>query len=206
MNGDHITSSPLCWPPDWIKETTYIRSRFGKWNKPVSIQSATVHILMQLRLMTPSVPEWNIIISSDLRLRLDGLPISSQRQPEEKGVAVWWRPNEESKDYRVIALNKYDRIGDNLYAIGKTLEAMRSIERWGSGEILERTFTGFTALPYLSGSWREVLDYYGGNLAEAERAYKTARSGAHPDHGGTSERFGEVNVAWGRAQVELAKG
>lgn len=204
MNGEHITNYPLCWPPGWTKETTLIRSQFGKWQKPVSIGKATSLILDQLRLMTPSVPDWNVIISTDLKLRRDGLPYSNQIQPDEKGAAVWWRPSRKSEDRRVLALNKYDRIGDNLYAIGKTLEAMRSIERWGSGEILERTFTGFAALPYLSGSWREVLNYYGDDQHDAFKAYKVARSAAHPDKGGSDEGFVAVNAAWKEAQTELA--
>jgi hypothetical protein len=102
-----------------------------------------------------------VIISSDLKLRNDGLPYSNQRTPEDNGIAVWWKIDGER---RVIAPDKYTKIEDNLYAIGKTLEAMRGIERWGGGEIMVRTFTGFTALPGPDGPepesaviyWREV--------------------------------------------------
>jgi hypothetical protein len=49
---------------------------------------------------------------------------------------------------------------------------MRGIERWGGGEIMVRTFTGFTALPGPDGPepesavvyWRDVLHYHGSQL------------------------------------------
>lgn len=202
---EHITASPLCWPPGWKREKKQIRSRFGTWKKPVTIYAATTLILDQLRLMTPKVPSWNVIISTDLRLRNDGLPYSGQREPDEKGAAVWWRPNQDSEEMKVLALNKYDRIADNLYAIGKTLESLRSIERWGSGEIIERTFTGFVALPYITTPqpWRDVLGFEGNDIVGAEEAYRRARSKAHPDKGGSTELYQAVIDAWSQAINEL---
>ena len=77
-----------------------------------------------------AIPECDVIISTNLRLKKDGYPYSNQIEPSDKGCAVWWR---ESPAEKVIALDKYDRTADNLYAIGKTIEAMRGIERWGGG-------------------------------------------------------------------------
>ncbi|HGG04708.1 MAG TPA: hypothetical protein ENK28_04565 [Aliiroseovarius sp.] len=34
-----------------------------------------------------------------------------------------------------------------MRAIGKTLEALRGIDRWGTAEFLNQAFQGFTALP-----------------------------------------------------------
>jgi len=196
--SDHITASPLTWPDGWKRTNSPMRSQFAKH----SIGKATNFLIEELGRM--GIPDWNIIISTDLRLRNDGLPYSTQRAPEDKGAAVWWKDN---KEQRVIALDKYARIADNIYAIGKTIEAMRGIKRWGGSEILDRTFTGFTSLPspdhVVIRSWRDVLEYYGNDLMEANEAYKRARNVAHPDKGGTSEQFYEINRAWAEAEREL---
>lgn len=198
---DHITSTPLCWPQGWPRTRNAKHSNFGKVGGRPTIHRATRFVLDQLRMM--GVPSWQVIVSSDLQLRRDGLPYSNQRPPEDQGIAVWWKDGEQQ---RVIALDQYTRIEDNLHAIGKTLEAMRGIERWGGGEILNRTFSGFTALPAPSeGGWREVLEYTGGGLSEAREQYRIKRKAAHPDHGGSSEQFHAVEQAWEQAKNELSE-
>jgi len=195
---NHITASPLTWPEGWVREEYEVSSRFGKWNKRISIAAAITFILDQLRLM--GVPSFDVIISTNLKLRNDGLPYSNQREPRDNGSAVWWSKNDIQQ---VIALDKYDRIADNIYAIGKTLEAMRGIERWGGGEILNRTFTGFVALPDLSTDWRSILGHPK-TLAEARFMYHRARILAHPDKGGTKEKYHEVTEAFELAKKELS--
>lgn len=195
----HIVAHPLCWPYGWPRTKQLIVSRFRKWNKEVTITKATDVVIDQFRLF--GVPEWSVIISSDLKLRQDGLPKSGQRIPDDIGIAVWWK---EGAKQRVIALDQYNRIADNLYAIGKTVEAMRSIERWGGGEILERTFTGFTHIEHIKSGWRDVLEYDGSNLNAANKHYKVLRSLNHPDKGGDKNKFYEINQAWTEAERELS--
>lgn len=197
---EHITASPLTWPDGWKRTKTKARSQF----KSPSIWKATSFVIEELGRM--GIESWNIIISTDLKLRQDGFPYSKQKTPEDIGASVWWKDKNEVR--RVIALDKYDRIADNIHAIGKTIEAMRGIDRWGSGEILERVYTGFDALPgpdhVVGRSWRDVLEYYeGNNIAHAKERYLIARMYAHPDKGGTSELFHEVEKAWEQCQVEL---
>lgn len=199
---EHITASPLTWPQGWPRTKIRKASQFGRNGKALTINRGIQFVLEQLRMM--NVPGRNVIVSTDLKLRNDNLPYSNQRRPDDSGVAVWWKKHGEQ---RVIALDKYTKIEDNLHAIGKTLEAMRGIERWGGGEILNRTFTGFTALPgpdqVSQPLWRVVLDYYGTSKAEARDKYRQARKVAHPDHGGTDEQFHAVEQAWLAAQEEL---
>ena len=206
---EHITASPLTWPEGW-KRTKVRKSSQFKTKKSVgygfdniTIAKAVNFVLEELHRM--GVPDFKVIISTDLKLRQDGLPISKQRKPEDVGAAVWWK---EDGNQRVLALDKYERIADNIYAIGKTIEALRGIERWGSGEILERAFTGFDALPgpdhVIARSWRDVLDYYGDDLKEAETAFRKATMKTHPDRDGGSETaFHEVTQAWEQARGEL---
>lgn len=197
--NDHLTQSPLAWPSGWNRTLNPITSRFGKWNNKVSIAKAADFVLEELARM--AIPEYKVIISTNLRYRNDGRPYSNQKEPDDKGVAVWWMDERQQK---VIALDQYDRIADNLYAIGKTIQAMRSIERWGGSEILNRTFTGFTALPDNSKmTWREVLKYCGDSLAGATDAYRKARSCAHPDTGGSDQLFKDVQEAWEQAKLHF---
>lgn len=198
--SDEITAYPLTWPEGWKRAGTIIDAQFDRSR---TIAQAIQFTLKQLELM--NVPSWDVIISSDLKLRRDGLPYSNQPKPIDKGVSVWWKKNQKQQ---VIALNQYSRIEDNIYAIGKTLEAMRSIKRWGSGEIIERTFTGFQALPNPDAEkdWRDVLQVGTPcTLEECERNYKLLRRTAHPDHtGGSDDKFIELQRAIQQARKELS--
>lgn len=196
---EHITASPLCWPAGWKRSRWQEFSRFstkrsnGRGRDNITISKAVYFLLHELELM--GIPDWEVIISTDLLLRQDGLPRSGQRQPDDKGVSVWWNDGEER---RVIALDKYDRIADNIYAVGKTIEAMRGIERWGGGEILNRTFTGFTALPDLSSSsWMTILEMDGvePTVANIDSQFKKLAQEHHPDKGGDADHFKKLCAA-----------
>lgn len=68
-----------------------------------------------------------------------------------------------------FACEKWQDVYGNIYAIGKTIEALRGIERWGTGDMVEQAFTGFVALPprnlpmkssaFLRSSMRIVRQY-----------------------------------------------
>ena len=96
---------------------------------------------------------------------------------------------------RCIAVDRYDRVADNLAAIAATLNAMRAIERHGGAAILERAFTAFTALPRME-QWFDVL----GLPASATReqiidAHRALSMKHHPDRGGSAEQMSRINVA-----------
>ncbi len=198
---DEITSSPLTWPEGWKRASTKKRSQFKSPSIAVAINLVTAE------LGRMGIKSFMIIISTNLRLKkYSPEPYSVQKEPVDNGVAVWFREYKDGSTQQVIALDKYDRVADNIYAIGKTIEAMRGIKRWGGGEILDRAFTGFIALPKPDGSdWRKVLDYYGNDLQEANSAYKSKRNKAHPDKGGNKDDFYKINVAWIAAEKELSK-
>ena len=104
-----------------------------------------------------------------------------------------------------IAIDTYLTAADNLAAIAATLDAMRSIERHGGAEILDRAFTGFAALPAPDAArpWHVVLGVAAHEATDAVRmAYRRAASAAHPDKGGSDARMAEVNAAWSAFQVE----
>ena len=84
---------PLQWPLGWARTAHPATSHFGSAGSNPTIHRATQELLRQLRLLKGN----NVVISSDLRLRKDGLPVSSQRPPDVSGVAVYFTMNDEQK-------------------------------------------------------------------------------------------------------------
>jgi hypothetical protein len=209
--SESIQSWPLQWPTGWKRTPPHHRraARFIRgrrqtglgWesSRPVTLTEAVDRVLAELQRM--GVDRQDVVISTNVRTRLDGLPRSGEREPDDPGAAVYWQ--EAIGPSRVMAIDQYDRVADNLAAIAATLDAMRAIERHGGAQILERAFTGFTALPAPGAAreWWEVLGVLRTcTLDEARAAYRRAASAAHPDRGGTDARMAEVNRAWEQAQ------
>jgi DnaJ-domain-containing protein 1 len=99
-----------------------------------------------------------------------------------------------------MAIDRYDRVADNLAAIAATLEAMRAIERHGGAEILDRAFTGFASLPASAGQGkREWWAVFGVSAnasdADIEAAYRRLAKERHPDTGGSDDAMAELNQA-----------
>lgn len=217
-----IQSCPLTWPDGWKrtpssergygrfnrKETTYRgegASRYSyKTKRNLTVSDGISRILCELETM--GVERQDVIISTNVRTRLDGLPRSGEREPDDPGAAVYWKFPGEAM--RCMAVDRYTKVADNLAAIAATLEAMRAIERHGGAEILNRTFRGFAALPEKASSpWREVLgfdafqDVTGEDIDEVFRRLVQEH---HPDKGGDPEKFRAVVEARQQAKKELA--
>lgn len=195
---------PLTWPQGWKRTSHPIRSRFGKgiYHKP-SIATGKDKILDEIRRLGGR----DVIISTNLKLKLDGLPYSNQNEPNDRGVAVYFtKVINGNKESMCIACDSYDKIGCNLYAIGSSIEAMRAMERWGCSEMLNRAFTGFKALPeqatVTKSAWFVVLHCT--ENADRDFAYNCYRhlckkyhpEGSVPD----SDKFIEVTEAWEAAK------
>src|SRR3984893_16238997 len=123
----------------------------------------------------------DILISTNVKLRLDGLPRSDQ-EPSDPGAAVYWQKKGQSM--RCMAIDRYDRVADNLAAIAATLEAMRAIERHGGAAILDRAFTGFKALAAPEQPFQVLGVGANASKEEIERAYRLLATKHHPDRGG----------------------
>jgi hypothetical protein len=85
----------------------------------------------------------NVVISTNLRVRLDSLPASGQREPDDPGVAVYFTLDGKR---RCLPCDRWDRVADNMIAIAKFIDAMRGQLRWGVGDV-GAIFEGFKALP-----------------------------------------------------------
>lgn len=140
------------------------------------------------------------VLSSNLTLRQDGLPYASQRQPDDPGVAVYF----EWKGRRMaFACDRWNRVEDNVQAIRHTIAALRGLDRWGTGHMVEAAFIGFEALP--PPNWRGDLGLEpDADLQDAENAYREHARTAHPDAGGSAEAMSRLNAAIAQARQELS--
>lgn len=204
---------PLAWPAGWRRTQPSMRktARFSKASETrmygsdrVSIAEGVNRTLDELGRM--DMPKWNVIISTNVPTTRDGWPRSDARAPEDPGVAVYFRDrNSNPGDEKCLAIDRYDRVADNLAAIAATLAAMRAIERHGGASIMERAFRGFVALPHEDVEhWSTVLGVKpDASPHDVDQAYRRARSAAHPDKGGTSEAYNRIERAFERARRDI---
>lgn len=211
-----ITAFPLSWPVSWKRtpdndrrrakfNTSTSRNSYGfRGKREVTITEAIERVLDELRGF--GVSRENAIISTNLDVRLDGLPRSGQRAPTDPGAAVYWTRNA-SERQRCMAIDQYDRVADNLAAIAATLSAMRAIERHGGAEILDRAFEGFAALPAAGqtsavGWWNVLNIARDADEADLKASFRTLARKHHPDLGGDAEQFVIVQKAYEAAKAE----
>ena len=192
--SDAIEVFPLCWPVGRARTRYPTRSNFE-----TTFAVARDELVAEVKRLGGR----KLVLSTNIPLRQDGLPYASYRRVDDFGVAAYF---EYDGKQVCFACDRWDRIEDNMRAIVKTIDALRGIARWGTGDMLKAAFTGFTALPAPGAkkAWHEVL----GVAAHAptgvvENAARVARSTSHPDRpGGSHDRMVEVNRAWDEFKVE----
>lgn len=205
MSIEAIEAYPLAWPDGWRRTPAGERKR-AAFNRretrsystgtPYAVKAnltvalAVDRVLDELHRM--GIPQHRIVISTNVPTQRDGTPRSGLREPDDPGAAVYWIAG---KDRRCMAVDRYDRVADNLAAIAATLYAMRAIERHGGAEILDRAFTGFVALP-APEQWFQVLGVpANASAAEISGAHRALAMKHHPDRGGSSEAMARINAA-----------
>lgn len=196
---------PLQWP-DGYPRTKYPKSsRF----KNVSFAKSRDEIFKQLKLMVSYWERSTIVLSTNIPLKLDGMPYASYRQPEDKGVAVYFSYN---KEQVVLCCDSWDKIEHNMWSVAKTIESLRAIERWGVSDFLKHSFSGFNALPprqenKTKKDWWVVMDYSqkprtaSWDWAGVEAQYKSLAKKRHPDMPtGSTVLFQELSQAFDEAK------
>lgn len=203
-----MKSYPLQWPAGERRTKADERkdAYFKKGHNAVTITEGIRRVHYELMRLGVDNFE-DAIISTNLKLRLDGQPIGSQAEPADPGVAVYWKGPKDTQ-HKTMGIDIYHGVANNLAALAATLEAMRAIERHGGKRILERAFTGFLALP-APNTWRAVLGFTedaGPTLAQVKRQYRQEAMGAHPDaETGNHTKMAELNWAMDEAERELTR-
>jgi hypothetical protein len=192
---------PLLWPQGWPRAKSRKRGQFKSGGQyggragDVTLGAAVKRVFEQLRLL--DVRAADIVISTNIRARLDGTPRSGEGEPRDPGAAVYWqRPGDPPQ---VMAIDIYERVAENIAALAATIEAIRAIGRHGGAQILERAFTGFVALPAPEefDPW-EVLGIPNRNAtrADIEKRFRELAKIHHPDIlGGDAEKFHRIQKA-----------
>ena len=185
---------PLAWPPGRPRTKYPERSRFD-----TTQDIAQRCLFNELRQLGAT----GVILSTNIKLRNDGMPYASQRDPDDRGIAVYFKYKDRDM---VFSCDRWDKIKDNMQAVRHTIGALRGIERWGSGDAMEAAFTGFQALPPPSERpWWDVLelDPTVKNLGAIKGQYSILAKQRHPDAGGSDKLMAELNVAFDSAKLEL---
>lgn len=194
---------PLHWPAGRPRTAASSRQygRFnkkqhnGRWNetKSLTVADALARLQDELDRIGACYP----VVSSNLETRLDGLPRSGQRDPDDPGVALYFDLKGEP---HCLPCDTYTRVADNIAAIAKHIEATRAIERYGVASIREM-FAGFAALPAPgqaeSALWWKVLRVdQTASEADIQAAYRKRAAEVHPDRpGGSAAAMAEANAA-----------
>ena len=192
-------SYPLSWPASWPRyKYNRSSSRFGK----KSMEAAAREIYRQLKLL--GCGDWNVIISTNVELRRDGIPYSNAKRPADPGAAVYFQINRKPQ---VLACDRWVSVEENLWSIAMHIDAIRAQARWGVGSV-EQAFAGYTALPPAGSTpaapWHQVLGVTPDvSLEFAKQAYIAEAKKSHPDNGGSTDAMQRLNAAWDQARKVL---
>ena len=198
---------PLSWPTGWkrvpasartrarfhgTKRVSYASGHSFNQKQELTVSAAIGRLVGELRRMGVLDGDW--LVSSNMRVRLDGLPYSDQRKPDDPGVAVYFKLA--GKDL-VLACDTWDRVADNIAAVAAHIEALRAIERYGVGSI-DQAFAGYAALPAKGDTWRSALGFGPDDAVTRDAidvAFRARARQSHPDTGGSHEAMASLTSA-----------
>lgn len=203
---------PLQWPEGWPRTRPEDRT-YNQRLKRATFDAARQQLMEELRRLDAT----NIVLSTNIPLRRDGMPYASLRpNGDDPGIAVYFMLRGRQM---AMARDCYDSIAQNLRSLGMAIEHLRGLDRHGGAPMLERAFAGFAALPPpASGSseserpinWREEFAPIPAGLAKAELLeiinlrYRTKAKQAYADAGGSDAAMIRLNTAITQARKELA--
>ena len=169
------TAYPLSWPDGWPRSKMRLNDdRFGD---RLTTARAVERLHDELRLLGAQ----NVIVSSNIELRADGVMRGDDRRQTDPGVAIYFTLH---KKQLAMARDAYVSVAGNLRSLGLVVEAMRQMARHGGERMMQRAFSGFVALAP-PPDWKKPRAADASDLA----ALKAAMAAAHPDRGGSTASF-----------------
>jgi DnaJ domain len=176
---------PLSWPQSWHRTSNPGKSQFK-----TSLTSAIDNVQGSLRrfAIDSGRKVESILVSSNVSLM--------ERNPKDAGVAVYFTWDGIST---CIAVDRYQRIEENLQAIHHVIEAERTKLRHGGLNLVRAAFRGYAALPPPSSSafnpWEVLGVKPDSSSIEIESAYREKAKRWHPDRGGSDDQMAKLNAA-----------
>lgn len=199
---------PLAWPEGWAR-TPFDKRATSTYR--ISFAAARDDVLRQLRLLGSErafVSE-RAVITANLPLRLDGLPLAGGANPADPGVAIWWIDGMTGA-LRTMACDGWVTARENLRAIGLALEALRALERARTTQVLDRAMQSFDVptLPPERPWWYAELELraWPPSAADVAAAWARLRVQRHPDGGGSHEAFIQLQRAHAQALKDVVNG
>lgn len=193
------TAYPLQWPEGWTRTPAHQQQgiyRFGSTDRSNGYQrklptfaSARDRLIAELERLGAR----HVVISSNFQLNQSGLPSGNRATPHDQGIAVYFEMNGRPM---VMANDRYEKAAGNLTSLALGIEAMRQLDRHGGGQMMERAFSGFAALPPSGPDCWTVLGLKPGASADhIKAAHRRKVAEAHPDTGGSHAAMSELNAA-----------
>lgn len=200
MTSGAEAAFPLQWPDGWPRHRGAREGdgRFSGRTYGLSIGRARDQLVCEIERLGAK----NVVISSNVALRRDGLPYSDKRRLDSPGVAVYFTLKDRPM---VMAVDRFVSVAGNLRSLTLAIDAMRQLERHGGGTMMERAFSGFAAIapPDWKKPWREVFGVKPDWSGDIAALYREKARNRHPDTGGNDSLMAELNVAYEEARREL---
>ena len=200
--------TPLTWPAGWKRTPASARRRAAFYSTRTTTrfdgstvrQKAALSVgdgLERLAGELRRLGAGRIVISSNLRIRGDGLPYAQQaNRLDDPGVAVYFR----------LSARRACWPATNGKAPPKTSPRSPGISTRSGCKIghgvgtLEQAFAGYAALPPSAADWAIVLGVgLAATRAEVLEAHRRLARIHHPDAGGRLEDMAKINEARDRA-------
>lgn len=186
---------PLTWPVGYPRTTNRIRSPFLQ-----SMDKAQKFLRKEIDRLGAR----KLIVSSNIPIRKDGMFYADwmSKKIDDPGVAIYF--TYKGKEISMCC-DQYLLVWENTYALGKAIEALRGLERWGVSDFLDRAFTGFTALPPSVTPEVNIWHVLGltekpADLKDVVTAYRKKALEVHPDQPtGSKEKFQALQEAYEKA-------
>lgn len=185
---------PTAWPTGRPKTTSRKDALWRHDGRPVSYDVALRRLREQVRSVTANGKPWRMFeltLSTNYELRLDGRPRRNQGEPADPSVAFFF---ELDGDPHVLACDRWASIPDNIAAIAAHIEALRGQERWGVAD-MKQAFAGHLALPAPEQWWQVLGVSEHVSNEDINVAYRKLAATAHPDSGGSDAAMARVNAA-----------
>ena len=186
---------PLHWPENWPRTRNPGKSQFK-----TTLPSAIKNVQSSLQLF-----------AKDSGQKVEGLLVSSNvslmdSNPKDSGVAVYFTWDGIST---CIAVDRYQKIEENLQAIHHVIEAERTKLRHGGLNLVRAAFRGYAALPPPSSRSEDPYAVLGlkptATLDDVEDAYRRLAKLNHPDKAtGSQTQMQRINAAHDELKRKLS--